>query len=249
MSERKRRVKLQKGQRCPLCREAMTSGGLSVCPRCKTLYHRECLEELSAGSCSIPGCKAKQPAAQAAPPQPEVSRTPLPAPQVTNAELLRLRRAGDSELYLEPGLSGFLFVLIFLAAALGFGWLLWTIDAPTALIAMGPGFLLFLASFAGAIACANHASQPRMRVDLEAGSISLSQGGKQPAELSVAEVAALQFLSAGARGARLSEFFQVCLVLHSGRRRILLNSPSPDSLFRFGAEVAEFLGVELLDHS
>lgn len=45
-----------KGARCPYCRDDVDPGGndVSACPECRTLHHRECLDE--AGGCTVLGC-------------------------------------------------------------------------------------------------------------------------------------------------------------------------------------------------
>ena len=50
--ERTRRIVVQRGQTCPLCRAAL----LGDCPECGAVYHAACVAELSGGGCSSPGC-------------------------------------------------------------------------------------------------------------------------------------------------------------------------------------------------
>ena len=55
---RKRRVRVQPEQTCPLCREGIRPEHeeLSVCTECGTVYHRGCVAELGGGRCSTQGC-------------------------------------------------------------------------------------------------------------------------------------------------------------------------------------------------
>ncbi len=56
---RKRRVRLQRDQVCPLCKAALfdtAPQNLAVCPGCRAVYHLDCVGELGAGQCSTTGC-------------------------------------------------------------------------------------------------------------------------------------------------------------------------------------------------
>lgn len=78
--ERTRKVTVQPGQQCALCRDPIVAGDagpLTVCPRCRTVFHGDCVRELGDRSCATPGC--------AGPPRVEPAPAP-PRPQVHLAD-------------------------------------------------------------------------------------------------------------------------------------------------------------------
>lgn len=60
-SERRKKITLQAGQICPLCREKVHREEiLNVCPGCRAVYHRDCSGELASGRCTTLGCRYSQ---------------------------------------------------------------------------------------------------------------------------------------------------------------------------------------------
>ena len=146
-SPTKRRVTLQAQQTCPLCREPAGDEALTVCPRCETLYHAECVRDLAGGRCATPGCaKPRQEgSAPGADPLASVSGSPLTSAGYELHLLHRLRRSGEA-LHLEPDLDlTIVFVLGGGSLALGAGFL--AFDAPFGLLLL-PG-MFFAMSLLG----------------------------------------------------------------------------------------------------
>lgn len=55
--ERERRIEVQRGQTCPLCRTALLDEtGWVDCTGCGAVYHAACARELAGGRCATPGC-------------------------------------------------------------------------------------------------------------------------------------------------------------------------------------------------
>jgi hypothetical protein len=77
---RKRRVRVQPEQTCPLCREGIRPEHeeLSVCTECGTVYHRGCVAELGGGRCSTQGCAPARTEPQPEP-QPEAQAIDPPS--------------------------------------------------------------------------------------------------------------------------------------------------------------------------
>jgi hypothetical protein len=51
-------VTILKGDyRCPVCRSEAGDDALIPCGTCKTVYHVECLRELTRGQCTVLGCE------------------------------------------------------------------------------------------------------------------------------------------------------------------------------------------------
>lgn len=60
-SERRKKITIQAGQICPLCREKVhREEVLAVCPGCQAVYHRDCSGELASGRCTTLGCRYSQ---------------------------------------------------------------------------------------------------------------------------------------------------------------------------------------------
>lgn len=79
---KKRRVRVQGEQTCPLCRELVRPPGsdeeLGVCPECETVYHGACLEQLAEGTCATIGCARRRPKTRSEPTE-EEAQTVVPA--------------------------------------------------------------------------------------------------------------------------------------------------------------------------
>jgi hypothetical protein len=60
-SERRKKITIQAGQICPLCREKVhREEVLAVCPGCRAVYHKDCSGELARGRCTTLGCRYSQ---------------------------------------------------------------------------------------------------------------------------------------------------------------------------------------------
>lgn len=89
-SERRKKITIQAGQICPLCREKVhTQEVLTVCPGCQAVYHKECSGELASGRCTTLGCSygrrtgsGRTPEAERRPerPPPRAPQTPALTP-------------------------------------------------------------------------------------------------------------------------------------------------------------------------
>ncbi|HBP18204.1 MAG TPA: hypothetical protein DEA08_10480 [Planctomycetes bacterium] len=248
----KRRVTLQAQQTCPLCREPAGDEALTVCPRCETLYHAECVRDLAGGRCATPGCaKPRQEGSVSArDPLAGISAEPLPSGGYELHLLHRLRRSGDA-LHLEPDLD-LTIVLVLGGGSLALGAGFVAFDAPFGLLLL-PG-MVFAMSLLGLWRTRQRGEEDlRVYLDRPADRLEARGGKGQPLRTTCSAVAAVQFnlgntytyLEDGER--REAQALQLGLVLASGERHLLLEAMEQDGLYRFAHELAEYLEVPLLD--
>lgn len=94
-SERRKKITIQAGQICPLCREKVhREEVLAVCPGCQAVYHRDCSGELASGRCTTLGCRYSQRRTASgrrptAPVRDERPRRPARPPLTSSERILR----------------------------------------------------------------------------------------------------------------------------------------------------------------
>ena len=114
---RKRKVQLQGGQVCPLCRDALPTKGeaLAVCPRCETVYHEGCVRELGGGACVTRGCGGGPRVRDETEPEPVAVGRNQPNRQESLPFKARTRRSSTENLFI-----GVLWLA--LTVLFSFGW-------------------------------------------------------------------------------------------------------------------------------